>query len=597
MLYNSEDINKSKVLNYSSKSKELAENFIKLDEEVMSSTGLSLAKNITALQDPTVYNICKRAFIENCYDPEDFDNDPDKIRNFTESMEIKFDNNIRAMFDTLVESAGTNGSIGVTNLNAIIGLSLPLSKDILMNNMFANTLPTMVAESKIINKQFEVRRLIDSVTGKVVDLYSQQNEIFDLLYKSNPLKVLTINAGQTIDAVQSLSLGQNENINNVKVSHVTVNIDLKEGDILPDGTVVESDETRDVKIPLGGIQLNQTYNDPTLTKDIEFNGRNLGKFVVTRRANEITLLAQNDKIKNVDVILVKDNSVLSTTPPRVEWEIKNQQISIDNEVHVATSYSPETAYDHKTLHNVDLLATIVESTRTVLEDYKDAYIIESLNADFERMHPSQKVKTEFDFAARNGYHGSIQQWIDESFKFTLDDTIDGLFRIINDPNAEVLIYGKPSLITKIMPKNDNGRISNFRNGKESQNIEFAKTTYSTANRRVSYISSQKLQSKRDGSSNNEFILLLNPTNERTMYKLVEYQTYLGSEIKPAASAHLPTITAFDRFEFIKFEGVQGRIGILNPSGIRSDETDAEITEINNRVGSVERELRTLTPNL
>lgn len=598
MLYSEQNKNNTNI-SVSKSSKALAESFINIDESLNANFNVSIAKDgVRVFQDPAVKAFVKQMFVEDAYDPLNFDGDENAINEHIEFLEKKFDNNIIAMFDTFAESAGTNNSLGLTNLNAIIGLSLPISKDILMNNMFVNTLPSMVAESKVINKQFEIRRLIDPTSGKAIDLYRQQNEIFDLLYKSNPFKTYNIRPGQSIDIVKALSLGQNENIDNVKVHKVTVSIDLEEGDVLPDGSVVDSKKTEDVVINLGGLQLNQSYTDPTLHYEIPFNNRTVGAFVLTRRYNTLSLFALNDKIKSVDVILVKDNSSLSTTPPRVEWEIKNEQISIDNQVYVATTYTPQTVYDHKTLHNVDLLGTIVETTRTVLEDYKDAYLIESLNSDYERIHPSQKVNMEVDFAARDGYHDSIQSWIDDIFPFSLNDMIDDLFRIINDPNAEVLIYGKPSLISKVMPKNENGRISNFRSSNGSnQNIEFAKSTYSMQNRKVSYISSQKLQTKKNGADNNEFMVILNPTNERTMYKLVEYQTYLGGEIKPAASAHLPTITAFDRFELIKFEGIQGRIRVLNQKGLRSDQTDANLDTNNTKIASIDRKLVTVSPEI
>lgn len=597
MLYSEQIEKNNKNIRVSKESKALAENFINLDESLMATFNCSIARNgMSVLQDPSVRDFVKQSFIEGAFDPLNFDADEDAINEHIEFLEKKFDNNIKAMFNTILESAGTNQSLGLTNLNAIVGLSLPISKDILMNNMFVNTLPSMVADNKILNKQFEIRRLIDPVSGNSIDLYREQNKIFELLYKSNPTKIYSIQRGETVNLVEKLSLGQNENIDNVKVAKVTVSIDLKEGDIMPDGSKVESDKTEDVTLNLGGLQLNQTYNDPTLYYPIQFNGRNVGAFVLTRRYNELTLFTQDEKVKSVEVICVKDNSVLSTTPPRVEWEIRSEQISIDNQVFVATNYTPQTVYDHKTLHNVDILGTIIETTRTVLEDYKDVYLIESLNADFERMHPTQKVTMEVDFAAKDGYHDSIQAWIDNIFPFRLNDMIDSLFRIINDPNAEVLIYGKPSLIGKVMPKNESGKITNFRSpNRSNQNVEFAKSTYSMQNRKVSFISSQKLQNKQNGSDNNEFMVILNPTNERTMYKLVEYQTYLGGEIKPAASAHLPTITAFDRFELIKFEAVQGRIRVLNQSGLRSDQTDADLNISDTKVATIERNLRTVSP--
>ena len=55
-----------------------------------------------------------------------------------------------------------------------------------------------------------------------------------------------------------------------------------------------------------------------------------------------------------------------------------------------------------------------------------------------------------------------------------------------------------------------------------------------------------------------------------MYKIFDYQMYVGNEIRDTVNYQLPAITAFERFLFLQYQPVQGRILIANPSGLRED---------------------------
>ena len=68
---------------------------------------------------------------------------------------------------------------------------------------------------------------------------------------------------------------------------------------------------------------------------------------------------------------------------------------------------------------------------------------------------------------------------------------------------------------------------------------------------------------------NELIILINPHNsERIIYRIYDYQLYVSNEIRNIANPALPAIHAFERWKFVEYQPVQGRVKILNESGLR-----------------------------
>ena len=47
--------------------------------------------------------------------------------------------------------------------------------------------------------------------------------------------------------------------------------------------------------------------------------------------------------------------------------------------------------------------------------------------------------------------------------------------------------------------------------------------------------------------------------------------YVSNEIRNITNYALPSIHAFERFKFVEYQPVQGRVKILNPTGMRNDE--------------------------
>ena len=68
----------------------------------------------------------------------------------------------------------------------------------------------------------------------------------------------------------------------------------------------------------------------------------------------------------------------------------------------------------------------------------------------------------------------------------------------------------------------------------------------------------------------ELIVILNPRNtDRIMYRIYDYQMYVSNEIRNASNPTLPAVHAFERWKFFEYQPVQGRVKILNPSGLRA----------------------------
>ena len=84
-------------------------------------------------------------------------------------------------------------------------------------------------------------------------------------------------------------------------------------------------------------------------------------------------------------------------------------------------------------------------------------------------------------------------------------------------------------------------------------------------RTYQFISSQKLD------DSNELIIVLNPRNsDRVIYRIYDYQLYVSNEVKNAKLYTLPSIHAFERWKFVEYQPVQGRLNILNPTGLVQD---------------------------
>ena len=165
-----------------------------------------------------------------------------------------------------------------------------------------------------------------------------------------------------------------------------------------------------------------------------------------------------------------------------------------------------------------------------------------------------------DFAPRAGYYSDHLEWLQKTFMNTLDQYITGLLTILRDPNMQINIIGRPTLIRQITPIEYTYQTPDNIGPIE---LDFKKTVVTSDKRVYNFISSEKLW------GTDTFIVLLVPKNtNRIVYRIYDYQMYISNEIRDAEMPQLPALTAFQRYKFFELFGVQGRIMVANPTGLR-----------------------------
>ena len=137
-----------------------------------------------------------------------------------------------------------------------------------------------------------------------------------------------------------------------------------------------------------------------------------------------------------------------------------------------------------------------------------------------------------------------------------------MLQVLNDPNMPVTVYGDPTIVRKITPTEYTYQApANI----GPMTLDYTQTIVNTKDNRVyNFVGSDKLR------RTNELMVILNPKNsERICYRLYDYQLYISNEIRNAANPAIPAIHSFERWKLVSYMPVQGRISILNPSGLRT----------------------------
>ena len=229
---------------------------------------------------------------------------------------------------------------------------------------------------------------------------------------------------------------------------------------------------------------------------------------------------------------------------------------------MTVTISPEETKDLNAMYNVNQLTKIMSMIKLSILNYKDDKILESLDDSFLNLPSTSKVSGAFNFVPPDNFLGSHVTWRYETFMDYLDTQVTTMLQVLNDENMTVSIFGRPELIRKITPKEYTyttppsiGPVS----------LDYKKTVKTSDNRIYQFISSNKLR------NDNNLIIILNPRNSnRVMYKIFDYQLYVGNEIRDTSNYQLPAVTAFERFLFVSYQPVQGRIQIMNPTGLVED---------------------------
>ena len=516
----------------------------------------------------------KQFFVENSYDPEGMT--PDEIEDHIATMEQQYDNDRQGILEHVTGSY----------MNPMIGISIPMHKFILMNMVFdKGSIPKFVARSPKFTISMEYRILVDT-EGNELDMFRDQNLMTDAIKKTAPeiefeLPALPFTDDNEIVHTYLGGLAGADHLSiETRVSAFKIDDQYFEiGDILPDsetgyiepdGEVATSAGVREVWVrcnypfaPVYGeverglmanVQYEYKVNDGGV-KVTKINDLISG----TMNKDRLNIQVLKGNIKGIRVTSRLDTSGARLTTCSVRWKEKTDIVEIPNAIPIDVTISPEETKDIAALYNVNQVTKLMSMMKTVLGNYKDDLIRENLDTSYKTMDVRSKTYSTFDYAPREGYHGDHVEWRQKTFFDFFDSQMTKLYQVLNDPNMTVTVFGDPDLVRKITPPSYSYQTpSNI----GPVQLDFTKTVVTSDSRVYNFIGSDKLR----GST--EFIVILCPKGtDRIVYRIYDYQMYISNEIRNADNPALPNIHAFERWKFVEYQPVQGRINILHPTGL------------------------------
>lgn len=516
----------------------------------------------------------KQFFVENSYDPAGMT--PDEIEDHIQTMELQYDNDRKGILEHVTSSY----------MNPMIGITIPMHKFILMNMVFdKGSIPKFVARFPKFTISMEYRILVDT-EGNELDMFRDQNLMTDAIEKTAAetefeLPALPFTDDNEIVHTYLGGLAGADHLSiETRVSAFKITDQYFEiGDILPDpetgyiepdGEVATSAGVREVWVRCNypftpvygeverGLMANVQYEYKVNDSGVKITKIN-DLISGTMNKDRLNVQVLKGNIKGIRVTSRLDTSGARLTTCSVRWKEKTDIVEIPNAIPIDVTISPEETKDIAALYNVNQVTKLMSMMKTVLGNYKDDLIRRDLDYSYKTMDARSKTYSQFDYAPREGYHGDHVEWRQKTFFDFFDSQMTKLYQVLNDPNMTVTVFGDPDLVRKITPPSYSyqtpGSIGPVQ-------LDFTKTVVTSDSRVYNFIGSDKLR----GST--EFIVILCPKGtDRIIYRIYDYQMYISNEIRNADNPALPNIHAFERWKFVEYQPVQGRINILHPTGL------------------------------
>lgn len=551
------------------------ESFVQLAEGILNESATDIyAEPSRAFMMKGANEALKQFFVENSYDPAGMT--PDEIEDHIATMEQQYDNDRRGILEHVTGSY----------MNPMIGISIPMHKFILMNMVFdKGSIPKFVARSPKFTISMEYRILVDT-EGNELDFFYDQNLMTDAIEKTAAetefeLPALPFTDDNEIVHTYLGGLAGADHLSiSTRVSAFKITDQYFEiGDILPDpetgyiepdGEVATSAGVREVWVRCN-YPFTPVYGEVErgLMANVSYEYKvNDGGVKVQKITDLISGTMHNDRlnvqvlkgnIKGIRVTSRLDTSNARLTTCSVRWKEKTDIVEIEPAIPIDVTISPEETKDIAALYNVNQVTKLMSMIKTVLGNYKDDLIRRKLDYSYKTMDTRSKTYSEFDYAPREGYHGDHVEWRQKTFFDFFDTQMTKLYQVLNDPNMTVSVFGDPDLVRKITPVSYSYQTPSAIGPVQ---LDFTKTVVTSDNRVYNFIGSDKLR----GST--EFIVILCPKGtDRIIYRIYDYQMYISNEIRNADNPALPNIHAFERWKFVEYQPVQGRINILHPTGL------------------------------
>lgn len=281
--------------------------------------------------------------------------------------------------------------------------------------------------------------------------------------------------------------------------------------------------------------------------------------------NRFGLTTSNANVLGVLLTSRLDTSSAMLKTASVSWSVRTDIIEIPNAVPINVTISPEEVKDIAALYQINQLTKIMSLMKISLANYKDDHIRRALDTSFLTMPADSKIGRTFDFAPSQNYALDPIEWRHKTFMDSLDTHATQLLHVLNDPNVTFNIIGRDDLIRKITPTDYTYQSPSSIGPIQ---LDFVKTVVTSDKRTYQFISSDKLR-----DSNNLMIIMCPRNSDRFIYRIYDYQMYLSNEIRNISNPALPAVHAFERWQFKEYQPVQGRIRIVNPTGLRNYGTD------------------------
>lgn len=561
-----------------------------LAEQFVQITKAGLTENVDIAMEPTKFftkpvlnNKMKEFFIENSFDPADpsIGNNPQLIQEKYKEMATLYNNDVQNLCEAAPLSA----------FNPVVGITFPMHKNLLMTTVFdKGAIPKDVAAGPQFTLTMETRTLY-APDGTEIDMFLEQNKIKDIVESSIPRRniVLDIPEDQNTDVLAKLGAVNRTTANVSRATRVTKLI-------IKDVFTVKGEEYAELDNTTGKIKAIKVYDQDTGALknkvitiepirfvaafgqyDRTFQRRidmvvptdNAGgirqeifQFAGSMHKNRFTFMSTSQNLIGVVLAAALDVSSAAYETPKVKWSARTDYFEIPEAPHITVTLSPEETKDIQAMYNVNQLTKLMSMIKLTLINFKDDKILEELDNSFMNLPETSKISAAFDFVPPDNFLGSHITWRYETFMDYLDTQVTTLLQVLNDENMTISIFGRPELIRKITPKQYT-YVTPSNIGPVQ--LDYQKTVKTTDNRIYQFISSNKLR------NDNNLIIILNPRNSnRIMYKIFDYQAYVGNEIRDTDNYQLPAVTAFERFLFLSYQPVQGRIQIINPTGLKEE---------------------------
>lgn len=501
-------------------------------------------------------------------------------------------NMIDEQVENNVEAIREYASVG--GYNPVIGMSPFVMKNILIDTVFdKGVIPKFVARSPKFTVNMETR-IMRNALGDEIDMWLEQQKIFDMMESTAPLKDTIIKLPEVFgttdvlkDTFHASGLDDNLSIES-SITSILVDAYVKAGETYYDEAtgedkIADADGTKAVWyqippkffVPAYGTYDRQLMDQfgVSVQKDATSTELVSGTFMGYTQKNKFDIRCTNEAVKAIKLTTRIDTSTAMIRTCTVDWKVRTDIVEIPNAIPINTPISPEEVKDLAALYQVNQLTKLMGMFKLVLANYKDEKIHRFLDKSYMTMPDSNKFASTFNAVPKQGYFSDPIDWRSTMFMDQLELFVDPMFQVLNDPNMTVTIVGRNSLIRRFAPKDPDSYNSPSETG--GVMMEWKKTIVSPDDRRIyQFIGTDKMR------DNNSLIVILNPRNsERIVYRLYDYQMYVSNEIRNAANWALPAIHAFERFKCMAYQPIQGRYRILNPGGL------SEYTENEDPIGT------------